>query len=69
MTFYTGHMTDVYGTFNPSFYLAGACCVSASVIICLIPCLQKNRDLNENNLPVDKDVDTTEPFLVYESAV
>lgn len=65
----SGHMADVYGTFNPSFYLAGVCCVLAAVIICFIPCLQKNRNSDKDDFPVEDDLDTTKHFLVYETAV
>mgnify|MGYP001793712575 CR=1 FL=1 len=67
---FAGHMADVYGTFDPSFYLASACCMLAVVIFCFIPCLRKKYDRqNVDQGAVEQSSDDNDQAILHESTV
>ena len=61
-------MADKYGTFRPSFYLASAFCMLAVVIVCFIPCLKREHDMQGGESePVKKNSD--KQLVMHESTV
>ena len=50
-------MADVYGSFYPAFYLAGASCTLAAVMLFFIPCIK------------EEEHETTKQRLEFEDSV
>ena len=58
-------MADVYESFNPAFYLAGASCFFATVLLFFLPFLKGEE--KRIVLPNESDVHNKEqPLFVYE---
>ena len=54
-------MADVYGSFYPAFYLAGASCTLAAVMLFFIPCIKEEEQTAKQLLECENN-----RVLVYE---